>query len=350
MLEKELRRLRHAQIRKLQPLRLERTERRGLDARIIERRIRRQQRKRPRPELVAQFPRQRAGKKQRSRLVPQADQLRARHARAQVPLHALVPDVALQLEERHRPQPPVDVHERALEIARVLAQPPQQRRIPLAGLVRGAQLPFAPVIAPEGLDLRVVALVQLARRGEKCAQRALPVAAHELPRDEPLAVLQKAEPLRVEVVDHAGALHLGHALAHPSGLGRREVAHRHLESVGGDVGRRQRLGDAPDQLEPQIARLHDIRRTERAAVHADQLLGPSLFVLEPADGQVAPPHREFLGEPLQRLQRRNLLLVHPVDPDRTLGVVLEPVPLAHDEVFGPLLDLHAAPRTRQALR
>src|SRR5439155_13735168 len=89
VLEKELRRLRHAQIRKLQPLRLERTERRGLDPRIIERRIRRQQRKRPRPELVAQFPRQRAGKKQRSRLVPQADQLRARDARPQAALGAL---------------------------------------------------------------------------------------------------------------------------------------------------------------------------------------------------------------------------------------------------------------------
>src|SRR5262249_56800561 len=49
------------------------------------------------------------------------------------------------------------------------------------------------------------------------------------------------------------------------------------------------------------------------------------------------------GDPLQRRQRGDLRLVHPVDPDGSLGLRLEPVPLAHDEILGPLLELHGAP-------
>jgi hypothetical protein len=99
---------------------------------------------------------------------------------------------------------------------------------------------------------------------------------------------------------------------------------------------------------PQIAGLQNLARGARAALDADQLLGAPLLVLETADGEVAAADAELLADPLERLQRRNLLLVHPVDEDRTLRVLLVAEALAHDEVLGTLLDLHRKGRTPSA--
>jgi hypothetical protein len=70
----------------------------------------------------------------------------------------------------------------------------------------------------------------------------------------------------------------------------------------------------------------------------------------PADGEVPAADAELLADALQRGEGRDLLLVHAVDPDFAFGIVVEAVSLAHDEVFGPLLDLHRVRRTASARR
>ena len=346
----EQRRVGNAQLLERQSLRPERAERRLAHPGVFDLGVRGKQRKGSVPEVVAQFARERAREDQRAGLVAQPDQVGSRDAAAQVPLDPLVPDEALQLEERHHPQTPVDVQERSLEVARVLAQPPQDRRVPLSRRLWRAQLPLSPVFAPERLHLRVVAAVQLAGRGEKCLEGALPVASQEMPGDESLAVLEEAEALRIEVVHHARPLHLRGALRYALRFLRGEIADRDLEPVGGDVARAERLRGPADQLEPQVPRLQHFRIAQRPSQDADQLLGAALLVLEPADRQVATADRELLADPLQRLQGGHLLLVHPVDPHRPLRLGLEPVALADHEVFRTLLDLHRRARTRAHIR
>src|SRR5436309_162615 len=87
-----------------------------------------------------------------------------------------------------------------------------------------------------------------------------------------------------------------------------------------------------------------------SALDADQLFGAALLVLEPADREVPAPHAELLADALQRGERRDLLLVHPVDPDVALRILVEAESLAHDEVLWPLLDLHRLRRTASARR
>src|SRR5207237_7380947 len=142
------------------------------------------------PQLVAQRRSERAGKEQGTRLVAQSDQLRRRNPRGEIAAYPFVPHEALQLEHGHHPQPAVEVQERALEVAGILAEAAQDGGVSLGGVVRRAQLPLAPVIAPERLHLGVVALVELAGGGDERLQRALEVAAQEVARDDALAVPQ----------------------------------------------------------------------------------------------------------------------------------------------------------------
>jgi hypothetical protein len=77
-----------------------------------------------------------------------------------------------------------------------------------------------------------------------------------------------------------------------------------------------------------------------AALDADQLLGASLLVLQAADGEGATPYSELLADALERLQGGDLLLVHPVDPNRTVAIGLVARAFTHHEVFRSLLDFH----------
>ena len=231
---------------------MERAERRFPHFRIGDLGVRREEGKGLAPELVAQRSRESAREEQGARLVAQSDQLGRRNPRGEIAANALVPDEALQLEHGHHPQAPIEVQEGALEVARVLSQATEDGRVPLAGVVGGAQLPLAPVLAPERLHLGVVALVELARRGDERFQCRFEIAAEKMPHDESLPVLQVPEALRVEVIDHADALDLAHAFRHALRVFAREVAHGHLESVGGDVRARERLARPPHQLEPEV--------------------------------------------------------------------------------------------------
>src|SRR5205814_10197605 len=100
-----------------------------------------------------------------------------------------VPEKALQLEDRHHAEAAIDVQKGAFEVTRIFAQAPKQGRVSLSRLVRRAQLPLTPVVAPERLHLRVIRSVQLAGSGEERLQRPLPVAAQQVAGDEPLTVL-----------------------------------------------------------------------------------------------------------------------------------------------------------------
>src|SRR5690606_39180059 len=72
----------------------------------------------------------------------------------------------------------------------------------------------------------------------------------------------------------------------------------------------------------------------------DELLGAPLLVLEAAEAHRLGGDAEAPTDPLHRLEGRELLLVHQIDAPRPLGVPIDAVGLADDEVLGALLDFH----------
>src|SRR5262249_24617735 len=65
-----------------------------------------------------------------------------------------------------------------------------------------------------------------------------------------------------------------------------------------------------------------------------------LLVLEAAEADRAGPKPEAGADPLHRLEGRELLLVHQVDPVPPVGNGVEAVGLPDAEVLGSLLDAH----------
>ena len=225
------------------------------------------------------------------------------------------------------------------------AQPAQHRRVALRALVRVLEVPVAPVLLPEGLHPGVAGAVELAGPGQVVAQRDLEVAAHEVLHQEALAVLERAEPLRVEVVDHPQPLHLGRRGRQPRQVVLGEVADGDGEAVGGGVLGREGLGGAAQGLQAQVG----VLQLHRLPAHRHQLGGAPLLVLEAAVGDLG---RLDLGpgrDALHRLEGGELLLVHQVDEPGAAAVLVEAPRLGDGEVLWTLLELHAAPgRSRPA--
>jgi hypothetical protein len=194
------------------------------------------------------------------------------------------------------------------------------------------------VLLPERLHPGVARLVELGGAGEHVLQRGLEVAAHEVLHDEALPVLQRPEPLRVEVVHDAEPAHLGDRREEPRDVLLREVAHGDGEPVRRGVRGRQRRPRAAERLQAQIRLLE----LDRAALDRDELGRAALLVLEAAVAHRRLRDLEPGADAVHRLEGGELLLVHEVDEVPALRVLVEAPGLRDLEVLRPLLEPHDA--------